>query len=79
VETHNVCFLITQRLFVIVMFETDRLCGLVVRFLTADPQVPGSISVAARFSEQQCVWNGVHSALLRINEELLERKVPVLV
>jgi hypothetical protein len=26
-----------------------------------------------RFSK--CVWNGVHSALVRINEELLERKV----
>jgi hypothetical protein len=23
----------------------------------------------------QWVWNGVHSALVRINEELLERKV----
>jgi hypothetical protein len=23
------------------------------------------------------VWNGVHSALVRINEELLERKVAV--
>jgi hypothetical protein len=27
------------------------------------------------FSEQQWVWNGVHSALVRVNEELLERKV----
>jgi hypothetical protein len=26
-------------------------------------------------SQQQWVWNGVHSALVRINEELLERKV----
>jgi hypothetical protein len=34
---------------------------------------------AARFSEQQWVWNGVHSALVRINEELLERKVAALV
>jgi hypothetical protein len=24
---------------------------------------------------QQWVWNGVHSALVRVNEELLERKV----
>jgi hypothetical protein len=28
-----------------------------------------------RVSELQWVWNGVHSALVRINEELLERKV----
>jgi hypothetical protein len=28
-----------------------------------------------RFSEQRWIWNGVHSALVRINEELLERKV----
>jgi hypothetical protein len=43
-------------------------------FLVADPEVPGSIPDAARFSEWQCVWNGVHSALVRINEKLLERK-----
>jgi hypothetical protein len=44
-------------------------------FLFADPEFPGSIPGAARFSEQQWVWNGIHSALVRINEELLERKV----
>jgi hypothetical protein len=40
--------------------------------LTQRPRVrfPG----AATFSEQW-VWNGVHSALVRINEKLLERKV----
>jgi hypothetical protein len=27
------------------------------------------------FSEYQLFWNGVHSALVRINEELPERKV----
>jgi hypothetical protein len=43
--------------------------------LAADSEVPGSIPGAARFSEQQRVWNGVHSALVRINEELLEKKV----
>jgi hypothetical protein len=37
--------------------------------------VPGSIPCASRFSYQQSVWNGVHSALVRINEELLERQV----
>jgi hypothetical protein len=42
--------------------------------LAADPEFPGSIPGAARFSAQQLVWNGVHSALVRINEELLERK-----
>jgi hypothetical protein len=35
----------------------------------------GSIPGATRFSEQQWVWNGVYSALVRINEELLEGKV----
>jgi hypothetical protein len=44
-------------------------------FLAADPEVPGSIPGATRFSEYHWVWNGVHSALVRINEELLERKV----
>jgi hypothetical protein len=39
-------------------------------FLATDSQVPGSILGAARFSEYQWVWNGVHSALVRINEEL---------
>jgi hypothetical protein len=33
--------------------------------------IPG----ATRFSEQQWVWNGVHLTLVRINEELLGRKV----
>jgi hypothetical protein len=28
-----------------------------------------------RSTEWQWVWNGVHSALVRVNEELLERKV----
>jgi molybdenum-dependent DNA-binding transcriptional regulator ModE len=36
--------------------------------------VPGSIPGATRFSEYKFVWNEVHSALVRINEELLERK-----
>jgi hypothetical protein len=44
-------------------------------FLAADPEVPDSIPGATRFSKQQWVWNGVHSAIGRINEELLERKV----
>jgi hypothetical protein len=26
-------------------------------------------------NKKQWVWNGVHSALVRVNEELLERKV----
>jgi hypothetical protein len=44
-------------------------------FLAANPEFPGSIPGATRFSEYQWVWNGVHSALVRVNEELLERKV----
>jgi hypothetical protein len=39
-----------------------------------NPEVPGSIPGATRFSEQQCIWNGVHSALVRVNEELFEIK-----
>ena len=31
-------------------------------FLATDTEVPGSIPGATRFSEQQWVWNGVHSA-----------------
>jgi hypothetical protein len=30
--------------------------------LTTDPEVPGSIPGATRFSEKWWVWNGVHSA-----------------
>jgi hypothetical protein len=44
-------------------------------FLAADPEVPGSILGSARFSKYHWVCNGVHSALVRVNEELLERKV----
>jgi hypothetical protein len=46
-----------------------------MQFPVANPEVPGSILGDIRFSELQWVLNGVHSALLRINEELLERKV----
>jgi hypothetical protein len=31
--------------------------------MATDPEVPGSIPGASRFSEKQWVWNGVHSAL----------------
>jgi hypothetical protein len=44
-------------------------------FLPSDPEVLGSISGATRFSEKQWVWNGIHSSIVRINEELLGRKV----
>jgi hypothetical protein len=40
--------------------------------LTTNPEVLGSIPGATRF---QWVWNWVHSALVRINEELLESEV----
>jgi hypothetical protein len=46
-------------------------------FIAANPEVPGSIPGATSFSECQWVWNGFHSALVRINEELLEKKVAV--
>jgi hypothetical protein len=48
-------------------------------FLAADPEVSDSILGTARFSEQQWEWNGVQSALVRTNEDLLERKVVALV
>jgi hypothetical protein len=52
----------------------NRLCGLVSEFLAFNPEIPGSIPVATRFSEYQWVFNGVRSALVRINEVLLEIK-----
>jgi hypothetical protein len=52
----------------------DPLCGQ-LEFVAANPEVPGSIPDSARFSAQQWVWNGVHSDLVRVNEELLERKI----
>jgi hypothetical protein len=44
-------------------------------FLADNPEVPGSIPDATIFSAWHWVWNGVHSVLVRINEEILERKV----
>jgi hypothetical protein len=43
--------------------------------MAANQEVLGSIPDATTFSEWQWIWNGVHSALVRINEELLESKV----
>jgi hypothetical protein len=43
-------------------------------FLASNPEIPGSTPGDTRFSEWQWVWNGVHSGLVRVNEELLERK-----
>jgi hypothetical protein len=48
-------------------------------FLVANLEVMVSIPCATKFSEQQWVWNEVHSALVSVNEELLERKVAALV
>jgi hypothetical protein len=45
-----------------------------LEFLAADPGVPGSIPGATRFSELQWVRNRGPLSLVRINEELLERK-----
>jgi hypothetical protein len=44
-------------------------------FLAANPEVSISIPGAIRFSEYQCIWNGVHSGLVKINEELLKPKI----
>jgi hypothetical protein len=38
-------------------------------------EIPTSKSVCCYSTHLQWVWNGVHSALVRINEELLEIKV----
>jgi hypothetical protein len=38
-------------------------------------EVPGSIPSAVRLPALQWVCNGVHSALVRINEDLIERKI----
>jgi hypothetical protein len=43
--------------------------------LTDYPEDLGSNPPATKFSVEKWVWNGVHSAFVRINEELLERKV----
>jgi hypothetical protein len=45
--------------------------------LATHPKFPGSIPGATTFSDKYWVWIGVHSALVRINEELLERKVAI--
>jgi hypothetical protein len=37
---------------IIIISSTDRLCGLVVRVLATDPEVPGSIPDATRFCEK---------------------------
>jgi hypothetical protein len=41
-------------------------------FLVDNPEVQGWFPGATRLSEYQWVWYGVHSALVRINEELFE-------
>jgi hypothetical protein len=43
--------------------SVDCLNDLVVKFLPADPEVPGSIAGSTRFYEKQWVWIEVHSAL----------------
>jgi hypothetical protein len=41
-------------------------------FLSTDPEVPGSIPGAIRFSEKQWDWNGGPLSLVRIIEELFQ-------
>jgi hypothetical protein len=55
--------------------QIDLRITLYMVFLADNTEVPSSIPGATRFSEYHCVWNGIHSALVRINEELLERKL----
>jgi hypothetical protein len=50
------------------------LCGLVVSFSLLTQRSRVRFPALPDFSEYQWVWNGVHSALVRVNEELLERK-----
>jgi hypothetical protein len=54
VVTQNAAIRITHKIY--------RLFGLVSEFLATDPEVPGLIPGASRFSEKHRVWNGVHSA-----------------
>ena len=54
----------SSAIYFLFLYET-RLTASVVQwseFLATDTEVPGSIPGATRFSEQQWVWNGVHSA-----------------
>jgi hypothetical protein len=44
-----------------ILLLSDCLCDLGSEFLAVDPDVPGSIPGATRFSEKW-VWNGVYSA-----------------
>jgi hypothetical protein len=43
-------------------------------FLATDPEDPGSIPGATKFSEKKWVWKGVKLSLMSITEELLEIK-----
>jgi len=47
----SVTKLTLYREIIAVYSEIDRLCGLVVKFLATDTEVPGSIPGATRFSE----------------------------
>jgi hypothetical protein len=44
-------------------------------FLTTNPDVPSSVSGVNRFSEKYWIWKEGPLSLMRINEELFERKV----
>jgi hypothetical protein len=52
----------------------DRLRSLLVEFMAADPEVPGSISGATRFFWVAVGLERDPLSLVRINDELLERK-----
>jgi hypothetical protein len=43
---------VTKTLYDWCRLESDRFCGLVVEFLATDPEEPGSIIGAARYSEK---------------------------
>jgi hypothetical protein len=45
-----------------ILWNSDRLCGLVVRVSGYRSKGPGFISGTTRFSDNLCVWNEVHSA-----------------
>jgi hypothetical protein len=55
----------TQKFFVVVnvaITDMGFIFHLMFDVLAADPEVPGSILDASRFSEKQRAWNGVRSA-----------------
>jgi hypothetical protein len=63
----SVILYLTFHVLIVENFQLQRIRFVVwwSEFRDIDPQVPGSIPSATKFSEKQWVWNGVHSASSR--------------